>query len=128
MKDIFDQVGTNASYLPWYFLAAWGMVLITWGMFRRKPSESGGLVAFISALNSINTPLIAITVIAQGMIFDIVCQRYGVSNDAATGVIGAGIGMLTGQGINALQQLHAMQGAIPKNPTMPETPAQPPKE
>jgi hypothetical protein len=126
MKDIFDQVAGDAHLMPWYFFGTWAMILFTWQMFRRGPSEAGGLSLLISALNSINTPLIAITVIAQGMIFDIVCQKYGVSNDAATGVIGAGIGMLTGQGINALQQIHAMQEAQKlANPNQPAGPAQP---
>lgn len=57
---------------------------------------------FILALNALNTPWVAIFVIVLGMIFDIVCKVYGVANDAATGVIGAGIGLLTGQGLQAL--------------------------
>jgi uncharacterized protein YqgC (DUF456 family) len=57
-------------------------------------------VNLILALNMLNQPWVAIIVIILGMIFDIVCQRYGVSNDAATGVIGAGIGLLTGQALS----------------------------
>lgn len=117
---------TMIPHVQWYALAVWAMVLVTIAMFRNR-NEPGGLARLIGALNSINTPLIAITVIAQGMIFDIVCQQNGVSNDAATGVIGAGIGMLTGQGIQALQQLHAIQTqAPPPNPSQPAGPAQPP--
>lgn len=55
---------------------------------------------FIEALNSLNTPWVAILVIIIGMSFDILCKRYGVPNDAATGVIGAGIGLLTGQALS----------------------------
>lgn len=55
---------------------------------------------FIAALNSLNQPWVAIIVILLGMTFDIICQHFGVSNDAATGVIGAGVGLLTGQAIN----------------------------
>lgn len=55
---------------------------------------------FIAALNQINTPWVAIVVIVLGMIFDIICKVYGVPNDAATGVIGAGIGLLTGQALS----------------------------
>jgi hypothetical protein len=57
-------------------------------------------VNFIAALNSLNQPWVAILVIIIGMTFDIICQHFGVSNDAATGVIGAGVGLLTGQAIN----------------------------
>ena len=55
---------------------------------------------FIVALNSLNTPWIAILVIVLGMAFDILCKRFGLDSDAATGVIGAGIGLLTGQVIH----------------------------
>ena len=54
----------------------------------------------IDALNSLNQPWVAIIVIILGMTFDIICQHFQVSNDAATGVIGAGVGLLTGQAIN----------------------------
>lgn len=56
---------------------------------------------FIAALNSLNQPWVAIIVIILGMVFDIVSQHYNVSNDAATGVIGAGVGLLTSQGLHA---------------------------
>ena len=59
---------------------------------------------FIAALNSLNTPWVAIVVIVLGMVFDLACQHYNVSNDAATGVIGAGIGLLTGQGLTQLKE------------------------
>jgi hypothetical protein len=55
---------------------------------------------FIAALNSINTPWVAILVIMIGMTFDVVCKMYMIPNDAATGVIGAGIGLLTGQALS----------------------------
>ncbi len=54
----------------------------------------------IAALNSLNTPWVAIIVITLGMTFDVVCKQWGVPNDAATGVIGAGIGLLTGQALS----------------------------
>ena len=57
------------------------------------------LSSLISALNSMNQPWVAIIVIMIGMIFDIICKHFGVANDAATGVIGAGVGLLTGQGL-----------------------------
>lgn len=62
---------------------------------------------FIAALNTLNQPWVAIVVIILGMVFDIVCQHYGVSNDAATGVIGAGVGLLTGQGLQRAAQAAA---------------------
>ena len=58
----------------------------------------------IAALNALNTPWIAILVIILGMVFEIVCKIYGISSDAATGVIGAGIGLLTGQALNKATQ------------------------
>ena len=57
-------------------------------------------MTFIAALNALNQPWVAIIVIILGMTFDIICQHFGVSNDAATGVIGAGVGLLTGQALN----------------------------
>jgi len=57
------------------------------------------LERLIGALNSLNQPWIAITVILIGIAFDMECKRFGVANDAATGVIGAGIGLLTGQSL-----------------------------
>lgn len=56
---------------------------------------------FISALNSLNTPWIAILVIVLGMLFDIACHKVGMSSESASGVVGAGIGLLTGQGLAA---------------------------
>lgn len=65
----------------------------------------------IVALNALNQPWVAIIVIILGMFFDIVCQRFGVSNDAATGVIGAGIGLLTGQALSRA-------AAVPPDPNV----------
>ncbi len=75
---------------------------------------------FIAALNSLNTPWVAITVIVLGMIFDVVCKLFAVPNDAATGVIGAGIGLLTGQALSKSQT-----SAEPMGPIPPEAPAKP---
>jgi flagellar biosynthesis protein FliR len=70
------------------------------------------MLKFISALNSLNTPWVAICVIILGMSFDVVCKIYGVSNDAATGVIGAGIGLLTGQALSKSQQTQEPMSSI----------------
>lgn len=81
------------------------------------------MTKFIAALNSLNTPWVAVTVIVLGMSFDVVCKVYGVSNDAATGVIGAGIGLLTGQALSKSQTSAEPMGPLPN--ASPETPAQP---
>jgi hypothetical protein len=67
----------------------------------------------IEALNRLNTPWVAIVVIVLGMVFDIFCKVYSIPNDAATGVIGAGIGLLTGQALHN----GASQNPPPNNPT-----------
>lgn len=54
----------------------------------------------IDSLNSLNTPWIAILVIVIGASFDIICKHYGLDSDASTGIIGAGIGLLTGQALH----------------------------
>jgi hypothetical protein len=58
------------------------------------------LMKMVAAINSINTPWVAIVVIILGMSFDVVCKKWGIAADAATGVIGAGIGLLTGQALS----------------------------
>lgn len=67
----------------------------------RGPWDVGLPMKFIAALNSLSQPWVALTVIVLGMTFDVICQHYQISNDAATGVIGAGVGLLTGQAIRA---------------------------
>lgn len=62
---------------------------------------------FIKCLNALNQPWVALIVIVLGMGFDVVCQYYNISNDAATGVIGAGVGLLTGQALNKATADHA---------------------
>ena len=77
------------------------------------------MMKIIIALNSLNQPWVAIVVIVLGMIFDIVSQHFNVSNDAATGVIVAGVGLLTSQGIHAANQLVAANQS-PSQPKPPE--------
>jgi hypothetical protein len=72
-------------------------------------------VKFILALNALNTPWVAVVVIVLGMCFDLLSKKFGVPNDAATGVIGAGIGLLTGQAINAAHR--AAETPTQQNPT-----------
>jgi hypothetical protein len=77
---------------------------------------------FIAALNSLNTPWIAILVIVLGMGYAVVSHVYGLSGDGASGVIGAGIGLLTGQALAKSSQ-SAEPMALPKNPITPVEPA-----
>ena len=72
----------------------------------------------IAALNSLNTPWIAILVIVLGMGYAVVSHVYGLSGDGASGVIGAGIGLLTGQALAKSSQ-SAEPMALPKNPITP---------
>ena len=81
------------------------------------------MMALISALNALNQPWIAILVILIGMAFDVICQRYGISNDAATGVIGAGVGLLTGQALNKLPHEPYTTQAVTQNPPSASDPA-----
>lgn len=90
---------------------------------------------FIAALNALNQPWIAMLVILLGMTFDVICQKYGISNDAATGIIGAGIGLLTGQALSKTappgiaQSTTTTTSTIPPpvapTPSKPAEPAQP---
>jgi hypothetical protein len=58
----------------------------------------------IAALNSLNTPWIAILVILIGAVFSVISHVYGMSGDGASGIIGAGIGLLTGQALSKSSQ------------------------
>ena len=77
---------------------------------------------FISALNALNQPWIAMLVMVIGMVFDIICQKYGISNDAATGVIGAGIGLLTGQALSKTAPPGIAQTTTTTTSTIPPPP------
>jgi hypothetical protein len=59
---------------------------------------------FIAVLNALNTPWVAIFVIVLGMAFDLAAKSQGLTSDAANQVIGAGIGLLTGQALHASAQ------------------------
>jgi hypothetical protein len=54
---------------------------------------------FIAVLNSINATWLAIIMILIGMGYGVVSHVYGINGDAATGVIGAGIGLITGHAL-----------------------------
>jgi hypothetical protein len=70
----------------------------------------------IAALNSLNTPWIAMLVIVLGMGYAVVSHVYGISGDGASGVIGAGIGLLTGQALARSQQTSEPMPPPPPNP------------
>ena len=55
------------------------------------------LQRFVAAINSINTPILAIGVIILGCVFAVVSKQYGMDENTAAGIVGAGIGLLTGQ-------------------------------
>ena len=71
------------------------------------------LERLVGALNSLAQPWLAITVILLGMTFDIVCKHFSVPNDAATGVIGAGVGLLTGQALASRPGQHISMDTNP---------------
>lgn len=54
----------------------------------------------IVALNSVNTPLLAVFVIVLGGTYGLLCNHYGMNGDGPSAIIGAGIGLLTGQALS----------------------------
>ncbi len=58
---------------------------------------------FIQALNAINTPILAISVILLGCTFAVVSKIYGLDGNTSAGIVGAGIGLLTGQALSHKQ-------------------------
>jgi hypothetical protein len=65
----------------------------------------------IAALNALSTPWLALLVIVLGAAFYLVCGLWHLSTEPAVGIIGGGVGLLTGQVIN-----HASN----QNPTHPQ--------
>jgi hypothetical protein len=55
------------------------------------------LQRWIAALNTVSSPVLAVVVIIIGCIFAIVSKCYGLDGNTAAGIVGAGIGLLTGQ-------------------------------
>jgi hypothetical protein len=94
--------------------------------------KTGWVGEFINALNSLNTPWIAIIVLILGMLYNMKCKQYGLDSSSANQVIGAGIGLLTGQAIEARKKDTAIATTVTTqrveetvNPQQPEAPAQP---
>jgi hypothetical protein len=51
----------------------------------------------VFALNMISSPILAILVIVLGCVYSVVSKCYGMEPSTAAGIVGAGIGLLTGQ-------------------------------
>jgi hypothetical protein len=84
----------------WQFLSttnAPGILLLVIAVVVLSVRKKGWVGEFIDALNMLNTPWIAIIVLILGMLYNLKCKQYGLSADSANQVIGAGIGLLTGQ-------------------------------
>ena len=107
----------------WKFLSetnAPGILLAFIALIVLSVRKSGWVGEFINALNSLNTPWIAIIVVVLGMLYNLKCKQYGLAADSANQVIGGGLGLLTGQALAARRlEDHS------SNPTTPVTPAQP---
>ena len=59
------------------------------------------MTRFIAALNTISSPILALLVIMLGCGFALLSKRSGIDLNLASGIIGAGIGLLTGQVLTA---------------------------
>jgi hypothetical protein len=59
------------------------------------------MTRFIAALNTISSPILAVLVILIGCAFAVVSRKYGLDGNTAAGIVGAGIGLLTGQVLSA---------------------------
>jgi len=57
------------------------------------------LQKIINALNTMDTAWVAITVLIIGIAFSLMSKQFGLGQETASGVIGAGIGLLTGKAI-----------------------------
>ena len=55
----------------------------------------------IAAFNTISSPVLAVLVILIGCGFSILSKQYGLDGNTAAGIVGAGIGLLTGQVLSA---------------------------
>jgi hypothetical protein len=85
---------------------------------------------FIAALNTISSPILAVLVICIGCGYSIASKHYGLDGNTAAGIVGAGIGLLTGQVLSATrtqstdgQPQTTTQSTAPPNPIAPVIPA-----
>ena len=110
-----------------------GLVLVVVLIVIASGFKSGWIGQFIIALNSLNTPWVAIIVVILGMIYNLKCKEYGLPSDSANQVIGGGLGLLTGQALNNRAGTHSTSTVnttippitpAPDGPTSPAEPAQ----
>jgi hypothetical protein len=83
----------SAAHIPF------GLLIIATVLMVFSWRKTGWVGEFINSLNAMNTPWIAIIVMVLGMIYNLQCKKYGLDADSANQVIGAGIGLLTGQAL-----------------------------
>ena len=100
-----------------------GLVVVVVLVVVASGFKSGWINQFIAALNSLNTPWVAIIVVILGMVYNIKCKFYGLPSDSANQVIGGGLGLLTGQALK-----NGGMRATDPNPIPAATPPQPPKQ
>jgi membrane associated rhomboid family serine protease len=55
------------------------------------------LQKLVVALNALSSPILAILVILIGCAYSVISKQYGIEANTAAGIVGAGIGLLTGQ-------------------------------
>lgn len=84
-----------------------GVVVVVVLIVIASGFKSGWIGQFILALNSLNTPWVAIIVVILGMIYNLKCKQYGLPSDSANQVIGGGLGLLTGQALNNRAGTHS---------------------
>lgn len=77
---------------------------------------------FITAINALSSPNLAVLVMILGCGYSIIAHKYGLNNDIASGIIGAGIGLLTGQ---ALAKTQTFEGHPPTQTVGPPLAAEP---
>lgn len=95
------------------------------------------LTGFITALNSMSSPILAVVVIVLGCGYSIISKKYGLDGNTAAGIVGAGIGLLTGQVLastrsqvtdghpTTTQQTTTPPGPVNNIPAIPVVPANP---
>jgi hypothetical protein len=83
----------------WILLGAGILLFILCAVLVWKSGFS--IAAFIAAVNTVSSPVLAVVVILIGCGFAIVSKQYGLDGNTAAGIVGAGIGLLTGQVLSA---------------------------
>jgi hypothetical protein len=84
-----------------------GLIVILVLVVLASGFKTGWIGQFITALNSLNTPWVAIIVVILGMIYNLKCKAFGLPSDSANQVIGGGLGLLTGQALNNRAGTHS---------------------